>query len=114
MKFKIIALNCALLVLCLSFLPMSNGQDSTTVASTDTTTTAAASTDTTTAAASTDTTTTAASTDTTTTATATTTAASSSCGGKKKRRKHKWKVVRHPGKKIIKRHRKESKWDLKG
>ncbi|XP_064548091.1 protein new-glue 3-like [Drosophila montana] len=114
MKFKIIALNCALLVLCLSFLPMSNGQDSTTVASTDTTTTAATSTDTTTAAASTDTTTTAASTDTTTTATATatTTAASSSCGGKKKRRK--WKVVRHPGKKIIKRHRKESKWDLKG
>ncbi|XP_070065089.1 uncharacterized protein [Drosophila virilis] len=108
MKLRIITLSCAVLVICLCYLPLSNGQDSSTAAASTDTTTAAASTDTTTAAASTDTTTAAASTD-------TTTAASSTCGGKKKRRKHKWKVVRHPGKKIIKRHRKgSSKWDLKG
>ncbi|KAL7741930.1 hypothetical protein ACLKA6_012141 [Drosophila palustris] len=97
MRSTTIIFGCALLAICLSHLPGSDGQDTTTEAATtvagDTTTVAA---DTTVAGD----TTTVASSDTTTTA---------STGGKKKKITRKFKIVRKPGKTTIKRHRKGGK-----
>ncbi|KAH8394308.1 hypothetical protein KR215_007886 [Drosophila sulfurigaster] len=99
MRTTTILLGCALVAICLTYLPTIECQ--TASSSTTTTTTAATDTATTTTAASDTATTTASSSDTTST-----TSSSSSSGSKKTRRKHKWKAVRKPGKKVIKRHRK--------
>ncbi|KAL7741928.1 hypothetical protein ACLKA6_012139 [Drosophila palustris] len=98
MRSSTIVLGCALLAICLSHLPGSDGQDTTTEAATtvagDTTTVAA---DTTVAG------------DTTTVASSDTTTIASTGGKKKKKITRKFKIVRKPGKKTIKRHRKGGK-----
>ncbi|KAH8376835.1 hypothetical protein KR093_001556 [Drosophila rubida] len=119
MRASIVLLGCALVAICLSYLPTSDavactGTDTPTgctdctleanLTSPDcvTTTTVATTTAAATTTASGDSTTTTASSSDTTTTTA------SSCGGKT-RHKYKWKVVEKKGKKVIKRQRKGGK-----